>query len=164
MGQERRPQVFVGIDGEGLGRKDHKYVMLCARDETGTRKAYVEDVKGLSTKACLNFLLGLPADLKYFGFSLGYDWTKILTDLPNELLYTLFRPELRKPLADAKNRMPIPIRWEGYRINMISRKVTIRKGRRRVVIWDVFAFYQSKFVTALKAWKVGDPVRLALIE
>jgi hypothetical protein len=138
--------------------------LLCARDETGQRKAYIEDVNGLSTEKCLNFLLGLPRYTKLFGFSLGYDYTKILADLPNRLLYTLMRPELRRARPGAKSPMPRPVVWGPYKINLVGRRFSVRRGHRSVTVWDVFAFYQSKFVTALKAWKVGDSTELDAIE
>lgn len=160
---------YIGIDGEGYGREKHNYVLLSAADERGDRKWFVESHQRLTTKQCLNFICSLPtARTKIFSYSFNYDLTKILEDLPNELIYKLFRPDLRKwpgggdveedgsSLKEQKG--PKPIKWEGYKLNLQGTKFTVQRGKEKpVVIWDLFKFFQGKFVTALKDWKVGDP-------
>lgn len=167
--------VFIGADGEGQGRKDHKYVLLAASTEDGTRAWWVtpkdpptQDANGfwhykcaLTTKQCLDFMLEFPQhNTKTFAYAFNYDLTKILVDLPDHLLYLLFRPELRARVGAEALKGPRPIKWEGYRINLQGSKFTIAKGNRRKVIWDVWKFYQSSFVNALKEWKVGTEEEL----
>ena len=170
----KRQTSYIGIDGEGQGRLPHQYVMLAAADESGTFSSVVEAAPGdrLTTKQCLDFILALPVKrYRVFAYSFNYDLTKILQDLDNKSLYLLFRPELRKErppsqhelrrreqgISERKPRFaPIPVRWEGYSLNLQGTKFTVKKGNKSVVIWDVFKFYQSKFVSALKDWKVGS--------
>lgn len=148
---------YLGVDGEGIGRKDHKYVLLVAASEAG-QPWWVEDYNGLSTVTCLDFLLSIPQhNTKVFAYSFNYDMTKILTDLSEKLLYLLFRPELRQRFGIEALKGPKPIRWNGYTLNLQGTKFTIAKGPRYRVIWDIWKFYQSKFVNALKDWKVGSP-------
>lgn len=148
--------LYIGIDGEGQGRNPHKYVLLGASDESGTRQWWAENSSGLSTEQCLQFLLNIPqANSKCFTFAFNYDLTKILKDLPNKLLYLLFRPELRNRVGVNAKMGPRAVRWHGYSLNMQGTKFTISKGDRHKVIWDVFKFFQSKFVVAIKDWKVG---------
>lgn len=150
---------YVGIDGEGKGRNPHLYTLLAVADESGEYR-YIENSKGLSSKGCLQFLVDLSDFSKvFFAYAFLYDITKILEDLPDELIYKLLRPELRLKGKRAFS----PIEWEGFKINWIAAKLSIRKEDKRVVIWDIFKFYQSRFVVALKNWKVGTADKLESI-
>lgn len=155
--KQDREEIYVGIDGEGQGRAVHKYILLAASTETGDRQWWVHNANGLSTVECLDFLLELPkTNLKAFAYSFNYDLTKILQDVPDELLYMLFRPELRARIGKDAVKGPRAVIWNGYKLNLQGTKFTVAKGDRYRVIWDVFKFFQSKFTGALKDWKVGD--------
>lgn len=165
----KEPKVFIGIDGEGVGRKDHRYVMMARASIGGRRAKHVEAEEGgrLSTIQCLDFILACPKDATVFAFAFNYDLTHILRDLDNDSLYKLLRPQLRLPKNDPRprhKRFPLPIRWNGYSLNFLSRKFVVEKGDRRTVIWDIFAFFQSKFVKALRNWKIGTPEELDRME
>jgi hypothetical protein len=150
---------FIGIDGEGQGDKEHRYNLIGAATEGGERTWHIEAAEGerLTTIECLDFILSLPSKrTKLFAYSFNYDLTKILTDLPNEKLYKLFRPELRQRTGDAAKMGPKPIRWKGYSLNLQGTKFTLKRHGKRVVIWDIFKFYQAKFVNALTDWRVGN--------
>ena len=113
---EREPPVYtyIGLDGEGQGRADHRYMLLAASDESGGLAAHVEAPEGgrLSTRECLDFLLTLPSRrTRIFSYAFGYDLTKILTDLDNESLYLLFRPELRGRSKKWAHLGPRPVLW-----------------------------------------------------
>ncbi len=172
--------IFMGIDGEGQGREHHAYVFLGVSssdnkhiytlEDPTWRPAwrapahppqsgyYADGVMGLSTVAVLDFLLTLPRHAKLFAFSFGYDLTKILTDVDDKSLYRLFRPELRpRKGANASMLGPKPVKWNGYELNLQGSKFTVAKEGRKITIWDVFKFFGTKFVTALKTWKVGAP-------
>jgi hypothetical protein len=151
------PPLYIGIDGEGQGRRNHRYVLLGASSEDGSQQWYIDNPDGLTTEECLDFILNLPqVNVKTFGYSLNYDWTKILEDLPNETLYRLFRPELRQRTGADAVKGPKPVYWRGYRLNLQGTKFTLSKGDRYRVIWDCFKFFQAKFVNALEDWKVGN--------
>lgn len=152
-----RAATYIGIDGEGQGRTDHRYVLLGASDEFGERRWTVESER-LTTKQCLDFICNLPTSrTKIFSYSFNYDLTKILTDIDNETLYLLFRPELRPRADDDSNKGPAPVEWQNFKLNLQGTRFSVqRDNERTIVIWDLFKFFQGKFVTALKDWKVGD--------
>lgn len=148
---------YVGIDGEGQGREDHRYVMLAWSNESGTRRASIEaPLDGrLSTVQCLDFILALPPNARAFAYAFNYDLTKILTDCDDRTLYVLFRPELRQRPPGKEMYGPIPVVWNGYVLNLLGTKFSVKKDNRSAVVWDVFKFFQSKFTKALEDWKVG---------
>ena len=84
----------LGLDGEGFDSGSVYAYMACSSKTHELHTA--EDLRGLSTADCLDFLLELPKDALKFGFSLGYDYTKILADLPDKTLWLLARPEERQ--------------------------------------------------------------------
>jgi hypothetical protein len=155
-----------GIDGEGQGRLDHRYVMLSAADSRGF-KSYIKNDTGLTTVECLDFLLSLPneRDCRFFAFGFGYDWTKIIEDIPNPIIYRLMRPQLRKDTTSEGFKSPRGVHWNGYILNYVGSQYSIkRKGdRKSIVIWDAFKFFQAKFVSALKAWKIGTDEELEVM-
>lgn len=155
---------YVGVDGEGQGKENHRYVLVGANDESGTLKRCIE-ARRITTKAFLEFLLSLAGPrVKLFTFSFNYDLTKGLEDLDNRRLFFLFRPELRQRKGAEAVKGPCPIMWKGYSLNLQGTKFTVRRGKRRVVIWDLFKFYQSSFVNALKEWQVGSADMLARMQ
>jgi len=146
---------YIGIDGEGQGRSNHKYVLLAASTEKGER-IWTTESDRLSTEDCLDLILGLPTrHTKIFSYSFNYDLTKMLMDLDNESLYKLFRPELRQRRGPDAAKGPYPVEWGKYKLNLQGTKFTVRRKDKKVVIWDLFKFFQAKFVGALKDWKVG---------
>jgi len=158
-GRKRSFEYYVGIDGEGQGRDDHKYVMLAWADETGRRSDVVQAAPGcaLTTVQCLDHILAIPPDAKPFGFATGYDLTKILTDVEDETLYHLFRPELRRRAPGYEMYGPKPVEWQGYSLNLQGSKFTVKKGGKSRVVWDTYKFYQTKFTTALTDWLDKEP-------
>lgn len=157
------PERWMGIDGEGHGRSPHRYVMLCAAtaDFHSPDVDYVEDVNGLSTVACLSWLLRLPANARTCGYFLGYDWTKILVDIPNRDLYRLLRPELRA-LPASEGRGFSFVHFRGFRLHYLAGSMTVERGKRRRVVWDVSKYYQCSFVQAVEA--AGVPGARAMVE
>jgi hypothetical protein len=178
-GTDKERTTFIGIDGEGQGRTNHRYVLLAASTEKGDRDWTVcaknPAKEGLTTVECLDLILGLPTRRsKIFSYAFNYDITKILADLPDRTIYRLFRPDL--PSRRGKFG-PKPVQWcpngcrgldeqkrlvchcDGgcYSLNMQGTKFTVARNGKRVVIWDLIKFFQSKFVGALEAWKVGTP-------
>jgi len=152
-----RQERIIGIDGEGQGRSPHLYTFLCACDEFGWSDS-VEDEDGLTTRASLDMLLKLPERSLIVGFALTYDFTKILQDLPDKLLYMLFHEKERAFYHKGLKRISYaPIEWQEYRLNYMNRRFTIQKGKRRVTVWDIFRFFACKFTQALTDWKIGTP-------
>lgn len=154
---------YLGIDGEGQGRHDHKYIFLGVADSTGKRQWQVEDREGLSTVACLDFFLSLPTKrAQAFSFAFNYDITKILTDVGDKHLYYLMRPDRRRRVGKETRKGPKPVLWNGYRLNLQGSKFWVMKGKKKFVIWDIFRFYGVKFTKALADWKVGADDKIVL--
>ena len=159
---------YLGIDGEGQGREDHRYIFLAVSSSDGTQRWSIDgkvesetDKRRvrLTTKESLDFILSIPKTkrTKIFAYAFQYDLTKILTDVDTRSLYRLFRPETRKRRPDDTRKGLIPIYWHGYVINLQASKFTVKKGPRRATIWDIFKFFQGRFVAAIQDWKVGTP-------
>lgn len=152
----------MGFDGEGCtidGR--HRYRLLCAADE-GQRTWKVRNLGGLSAEECLDFLVNVvPMSGLKVGFSLGYDWTKILQDVDREVLVLLTNPGLR---LNAEGQ-PRPVFWRHWKLNMQGARLSVadtRSGRRQT-FWDTFRFFQSSFLNALANWSMATPAELELI-
>lgn len=152
---------FMGLDGEGQKKNPHRYTLLAASDMTGKKQWFVENMEGLSTVACLEFLLSLPQSGRAFAFAFFYDLTKILQDMTKtqegrKALYHLFRPVLRRRLGHKKKFGPKAVRWGNYSLNLMGKRFTVRSGKRKRVIWDIFAFFQKGFVSVLETWNIGS--------
>jgi hypothetical protein len=143
---------WIAIDGEGVGRKPHRYVLLACSDGD-----YVEDRRGLSTDDCLDFLLDLGTrDGRLCGYYLSYDWTMMLRDLNDSALYALYRPELRARANGAFSR----VEYKGYKIHWLAGAVWLSDDRgRKVTVWDLGKYYQGPFVNALKDWNIRPDVQ-----
>lgn len=151
---------WIGIDGEGIGRKPHRYVMLCASDGEG-RAELLEDKRGLGTARCLDFLLAWATrDVRLCGYYLSYDWTMILRDLPNAAIYRLMRPELRA-LPKGEGGGFSPVRWREYRLHWLAGMMRVSRGSRSVTIWDLGRYFQTPFVDACDKWKILPEDELA---
>lgn len=156
------PGLYLGVDGEGQGSNPHRYVLLCANDSANKVRRYVAKDEGLSTSDCLEFILSLQAySNRLFSFVFSYDLTKILQDVDNKTIYHLMRPNLRKGRDGTMN----PVYWRKYKLQWNnSRFAVARLHGPYVVVWDLFKFYQSSFVKALRDWKTGDKEVVDFIE
>ena len=158
----KKPILYLGIDGEGQGDEDHVYNMICASDESGEHTWILESSAphvALTTTEILEWLLtAFPDNARLFAFSFNYDLTKMLTQVANEALFKLFRPEMRQRLGNDAFKGPRAVPWGDYMLNLQGTKFSVSRRnveRSNVVIWDIWKFYQSKFTTALTLWKVG---------
>lgn len=182
--EPRVKDLIIGIDGEGQGRRcaecrsfgakmdgctcGHIYNYVAAADEGGRIWELGADRrKAVSTEDFLEFVLDLPAKSLVFGFALLYDLTKALTDLPDSLLYLLFHEERRALIKQGDKGPEVryrPIRWRGFHLNYMHRKFTVRRGKQSKCVWDVFAFFQSKFTKACIDWQIGDKDTVSAME
>lgn len=129
---------FVGVDGESytIG-DDHRYTLLAAAGSGINRWTY--DPQGLSTVRCLEFILDLPKGLTLVAFGWNYDVNMIARDIPIKQLVELWKTGAT--------------RWNGYSLMWIPGKFFhIRNMKRSKRIYDVFGFFQSSFVSALRKW------------
>ena len=148
---------WIGVDGEGLGRKPHRYVLLACSDGD-----YVENRRGLSTVDCLNFLLDLGTrDGRVCGYYLSYDWTMILDDVSREdpnAVHALFRPELRARSGGGFSR----VAYQNFELHWLAGAMWIRDAnndRRHVTVWDLGKYYQGPFIGCLKDWNIRPDVQ-----
>lgn len=146
---------IIGIDGEGQGRFPHKYTFLAGANEFGNSWRLYDNGNALSTEACLNFFLSLPPNSLVVGFALSYDLTKLLKDLPDDLLYSLTH-EKERAFKDRNNQIKYrKVKWKKFKLDYMNKKLTVMQDRLRVEIWDIFGFFQEKFTGALLKWNIG---------
>jgi hypothetical protein len=156
----RRP--FEGCDGEGVkvtmpdGSIRSEYHLF----RMGERQLYTG--KRLTTIELLTFILAHPADTELVGFAFEYDVSNILIDLPPDKLKHVLQ-EAKAGKGKAWTRLyfrghpPIGVMWlaNNYlKVCQLQKKpdgqVVAKPGSVRM-IQDVFAFFQSSFVVAIKA-------------
>lgn len=167
---------IVSVDGEGNDIDGvHAYTMVCAADDRGFERAIIHDGTrreidetrmpnyGLKTEDILEFLLNARQydSTLVVSFAFTYDVTKILADVPIDILNQI-----------AENGGNDAARWGKYEIRCRPRKwfeiVDVSAGkrqdgsrkvwRRQVKVWDVFTFFQTSFVNALwGAKELFDP-------
>lgn len=153
---------IIGLDGEGQGREPHVYNLLAASDEQG--QSWYVAAQSLSAVQCFEFLLSLPKAI-IVGFSLSYDITKILTDLPDKKIHKLLHPEERRRLIHGKVRYRM-VKYEGYGLNYMNGRLSVHRlndeGRitQTAVVWDIWRFFQSRFTKALTDWGIATDEQL----
>ena len=133
---------FLAWDGEGITIADgsHLYVML-ANSEGG----YLADPAGLSTAACLSFILAEVQ--KYPGrinviYGGGYDFNCWLADISKEDLDGVYRKK-------KWNLDGFTVAWQKGKAFYLTDKTT------QVTIYDVVSFFQCAFVKACDDY-LGD--------
>jgi hypothetical protein len=167
--RENPVERIIGIDGEGKGRDPHLYNYLAAADEFGATWEIGDNPdRQLSTEECFEFALALPTRSLIFAYAFLYDLTKWCEDLDDRSLYLLFHEKKREVVRDGK-AFYRPVRWPNpktgpYVLNYMNRRFSLRRGNRRVTIWDIFAFFQSKFTKACSDWKIAAISELERME
>jgi hypothetical protein len=131
---------FIGVDGEAWNEDgEHRYVLLAA-----SCGQWAFDPNGLSTYRCFEFLLNLPKKAVKVGFGWNYDINMMLRDLPLDKLVRLWKEGF--------------VRWDTYYLEWIPGKTFLVKGGgRSCKVYDVFGFFQTSFVKALKKWNFPVP-------
>src|SRR5271154_2604673 len=150
---KRKDYTYIGIDGEGVGRKPepggHRYILLAAVNEAGDKRWWIEAGPGecLTSEQCLEFILGLQGSTdgkphKLYAYSFNYDLTKILTDLSNDAILLLFRTDWRQRKGKWAKLGPWPIRWNGFDINLQGTKFSVSSShegiREHIILWDIW--------------------------
>lgn len=148
---------FISVDGEGVEDPEtgeHIYVLI---GSSSGKSIYRE--KGIATKTALEFFLAEKASRPkaiFVSFAFTYDVNMILKDIPKEDLETLW--EKGKLHWKAGPRISYWIEWRHHK------SFSVYCAGRRVRIYDVWGFYQSSFLNALRAWNVGSPEQQDHIE
>jgi hypothetical protein len=172
--RRKGPLPFAAVDGEG-GDIDgkHQYLMLRA----GERVLENKDASPLGAYQCLAFLADLPKDRVWCSFAFDYDVTMIVRGLTERKIALLFDREARAILDDKgqpTNRFwPVTCGAGVFEIDYMPHKeFRVRRageyrkhdGGKWTVINDVFTFFQSSFVTALRKWFKDQPEYAHIIE
>lgn len=163
---KHRAGSFVGIDGEANTNGD--YVLL----RCGDRLLY-RDEAPLGWRECLDFICDLPTgrDYTYVGFFFDYDVTMILRGLVSEQPGRVVRLLDRESRTRHGRTLPVDVgRFQLEYLPTKEFKVRRKNGSAKSGydswrrINDVGSFFQCSFAVALRAWNVGSPDELALID
>lgn len=144
---------FIAIDGEAIADNycllgSSKPKILCDRNGAA-----------LSTEQCLNYLLDLRTHYRtaiFVWFAAHYDVNMIMRDLSPKTKDVLFRtgaPVLYKTKTN---------NWKIEYLHRKTFKVSSLNHRRRIVIYDTFAFFMCAAAEAYRRW-LGD-LDLSVIE
>lgn len=153
---------FIAWDGEGWtdhvcadssrcenhsGKCKHHYYLFGSSDG-----AYVSG-ESLSTVQCLDLLVSAKArnpDALHVSFSFKYDIDMILGDVHPAAMRYLMK----------NNKM----KWRGYWLEVLPGKwFQVSKDGIGIRVYDLFSFFASSFVTALRKWNVGTPQQVERI-
>lgn len=145
---------FVAWDGEGVTENGaHRYIMLVSSDDD----VLMRNGDALSTRECLALLTErgrLRPNAIHCAFGASYDVNMILADCTHRQIARVWAGEW----VMVSGR---------YMVNYHPRKsFSVRRigdKRARIVLWDVFGFFQSTFVDALKKYRAIHPDDIALI-
>lgn len=165
------PIDFIGIDGEGMTvNGKHRYVLF------GIGEDQIEDPDGLRWSDVFEFLYQRYRTRTAFtGFYLGYDFTQIISTMPENKAWMLLTTEgrtLRKHRI--KGKAPHPVEYDGWQFDMLAMKrLRIRpktcdcptptckcKHSPWLYVCDVGSFFQSSFLTVIDPinWVPGTEV------
>lgn len=172
MGNKSGPRVhmdreFIGWDGEGWTKHVCSDSEECTNLDGACKHYYFlfgssagpeRSGRNLSTAQCLDVMLQCAAENPsaiHVGFAFGYDSNMILGDLQPKHMFLL--------------RMNKSVTWQGYRIEYIPKKwfqVSGYVNGKKVTcrIQDIFSFYGTSFLKALKQYKVGTEAEWKTIE
>lgn len=135
---------FIAIDGEADDRG--RYVLMC--DSTGRVLHNPEGITSTQAFEWLVQLAGGKRELVCFG--LNYDANQWIVDLGERELARLA----------AEGRTIWRLRWDLHWTPAKSFEIHDHKSRRRVKVCEVFGFFQTSFVNALKTWGFNPPREL----
>lgn len=159
-----RLRPFVGVDGEG-GEIDgkHQYLMLRAGSKSQGGQL-LETGKPLTSYECLAFLADLPTDHRiYVAFAFDYDVTMMLKHITPVKMAKLFDRKSREIVnTDGQftgRYYPVRVGHDAFEIDYLPGKEfrVRRTGTSHfTIINDVFSFFQSSFVVALRKFFVEE--------
>lgn len=142
---------ITGADGTDIGPQR---TMLFGCSVPGRVIRATPERPWLSTKEMLDLILDVEnefPDAFHIIFSGEYDFNQFLRDLPIRMLAVL--RELGK------------VKWQGYRIEHIPHKIfTVSRDGISATIYDMFGFFHTSYMTALKKFGVGSESILADIQ
>lgn len=143
-------------DGEGADLPDGSHIYTYLANSDGNA---ISDPNGLSTKACLDFLLDesnrVDRRTLHTIYAMGYDVNMMVGDLPPDKIRKLWEEHTTG--------------WGEYRISYRpNRMLSISRWWRRrriahITIWDSIGYSQRPFVEAVEEWLNPNDPRLPII-
>lgn len=145
---------FAGFDGEGWDVNGRHQLMIL---RAGDAELYTGEPLRLAH--ILDWLVTLPRDRIYIGFSLGYDLNMMLRQLPMGVFQKLYERESRTFERDG--RYGTRLAWWGrFGMDWLSGRHfyvrTMGPPGPAFRVQDAMGCFQSSFVSAVTAWKVAD--------
>jgi hypothetical protein len=140
---------FIGWDGEGWTDAEgvHHYMLF------GNSNLECITGESLGTKECLDLILYAESqvpDAFHVGFAFEYDVQMILRDLPWRMLAVLYWTG--------------SVIWNKYRIKHTPHKsFSVSKDGVSATIFDVFGFFHTSYMVALRKYKIGTAEKLDTI-
>lgn len=156
-GKLKRERAYAFVDGEAIKIQKGSdtrsvYYLLAGLNGRGDYQK-VQNLDGLSTAECLNFIVNLEAS-DVFLYAGRYDSSNWLKDLSFDQFKVL------KSIHTVKFQHQRQLYFLTY-IGDYSLSIIYYEGKgikpRRVQCWDLFRFCQTSFVGALKAWNIPVP-------
>lgn len=149
------PKNFIAFDGEGYNvGNQHEYIMLNSSTGLG-----VENLLGLDTLTCFDFILSHHGKGIGIGFAFSYDVNMILKGLHPLVISKLCSDDWA--ICHFKSRPNVY-----YKIEYIPKKIfnlyELHKvnGKEKTIrsfkIYDVFGFFQKSFLSSLKDFGIGS--------
>lgn len=115
---------------------EHRYVLLADSDGR-----HIVNPEGLPTKACFDFLLDIPSHTIPVAFGLNYDVNMMLRDMGRKRLEELWKEG--------------SCHWFDYKVEWVPGKwFKVSRGKSKARIFEVFGFFQARFVKALSDWNI----------
>jgi hypothetical protein len=160
---------FIAVDGEGsTDEKGNSIYQLLAAYDNRNGERSIENLDGLATIDCLEFLLNLAyrkEKVCICGYGFTYDVNNILKDLPWKKLKHLAGDNAVGIYIDKTHRYKVRVIYKkALEIWKMERRghhwVTLKYAR----IYDVIGFFQTSFLRAIEEWKIGTPEELAIVE
>lgn len=152
---------FAGFDGEGWDTDEGEHALWILR--AGEHELFTG--KPLDIYEILAWMVELPRDVYYVGFSLGYDWGMILKHLPAERFRRLHDRESR---TVGDRGVTFPVDWGPFRLDWIPGKrftVSLAEDKsKRFMVEDCFGCFQQSFADAIEHWRIPTAEELGFIE
>lgn len=160
----------VGDDGRSYTAQRHIYTLLAA----STGESLFNNGLALDTQTCIDFLLDLGAEYQkaiFVIFAGGYDINHILMfGFEREILKKISKGENHEWDVDGvtygveyRARKSLTLRRDKNWVKDKNNKHTVKWGA-RIIIWDVFGFFQENFVGVMAKWLGRDHRHFELIK
>lgn len=154
-GEIPAPWEFIAIDGEGIEETGgQSYALLSSSLHNPITRRI-----GLTTEECLRWLLSLKTKPRQqlVAFAFTYDINKILRTLPGKLLRDLYEKEKCWYEGKETDYLIYWTKGKTFRVIEYAARAAYHdknERRRSCVVWDVFGFFQGRFIKAIEDYRI----------